>query len=101
MPRLSKRAILIGELGDAVASHHIFCNAHKLMCEDSESNTNDDELVGSKELAVIHYAAVYSTCYLYRANSYWPDVGEGRSGNIMPGGKKIVLGYKYNNEEKL
>jgi len=74
MPHLSKRDIFIRELSDVVVSHHIFCAAHKLMCENSESDTSNDEIVGSKEFAVIHYAAVHSMHYLYRANSYHPDV---------------------------
>ncbi len=30
MPRRSKRMVLLSELGDAVVSHHVFANLHKL-----------------------------------------------------------------------
>jgi hypothetical protein len=56
------------ELGDSVVSHHVSCDVHKLICEESESDTNDDEILGSKEVAVIHYATLHSLRYLLRDN---------------------------------
>jgi hypothetical protein len=81
MPCLSKRAIFIRGLGDAVVSHHISCDVHKLICEESESDTDDDEILGSKEVAVIHYATMHSLHYLFRDNCYRPDKRGRRSGN--------------------
>ncbi len=89
------------ELGDAVVSHHISCDVHKLICEESELDTNDDEILGSKDIAVIHYATLHSLHYLFRGNCYRHDIRGRRSGNDIPEGKKIVLGYKYNDEEML
>jgi len=59
------------------------------------------EILGSKQVAVIHYATLHSLCYLFRDNCYCHDIRGRRSGNDMPEWRKIVLGYKYNNEEML
>ena len=94
MPRISKRAIFIRELGDVVVSHHVFADAHKLQCEDSDSEVDDDEILNTKAIAAIQYAAVHNFRYLYRATSYHADIRGRRSGYVMPEWKKIVLGYK-------
>jgi hypothetical protein len=58
MPRISKRAIFIRELGDVVESHHVFADAHKLLCEDSDSEFDNDEIENTKAIAAIQYAAM-------------------------------------------
>jgi len=101
MPRISKRAIFIRELGDVVVSHHVFADAHKLLCEDLDSEFDDDEILNTKAIAAIQYTAVQNFRYLYRATSYHADIRGRRSSYAMPEWKKIVLGYKYNEEEFL
>ncbi len=43
---LSKQeAGISSELGDAVVSHQVFADVHKLMCEDSDADSEDKEVV--------------------------------------------------------
>jgi hypothetical protein len=100
MPRYSKRAIFIRELSDALVSHKVFVDAHKLLYDDSESelDDNEDEVINPKILAVTQYAAMLNSHYIYRETSYCTDV---RRSLGMPERKTILLGYKYNEEEFL
>jgi hypothetical protein len=101
MPRRSKRLVFLSEFGDAVVSHHVFADVHKLMCEDSDVDSEDEEVVSTKVIAAAQYAALMNFRYIFRASSYRADVRGRRMGYPMPEWKKIVLGYKYNEEEFL
>ena len=101
MPRISKRAIFLRELGDVVVSHHAYADARMLLCEDSDSELEEDEVVNTKVIAANQYASLMNFRYIYRATSNRPDVRGRKSGYAMPEWKKIVLGYKYNEEEFL
>ena len=99
MPRLSKRAIVLQELGDALVAHHVFSDAYKLLCNDSDSESDDEEILTTKGLSAIQYATMHCFCYLHRDVTHCANV-RGRK-NKMPEWQKIVLGYKYNDEEML
>ena len=103
MPQRSKREICITQLGDAVVSHSIFADTHKLLIDNSdwEEDSDDDEMWNTKVLAAIQYAAVTNFRYLFRETKYRPDIRGKRLGYGMPEWRKIVLGYKYNEEEFL
>jgi hypothetical protein len=101
MPHISKRAIFLRELGDVVVSHHAYVDAHMLLCGDSDSELEEDEVVNTKVTAAIQYDSIMNFHYIYRATSYHADVRERKSGYAMPEWKKIALGYKYNEEEYL
>jgi hypothetical protein len=103
MPRCSKREICITQLGDAVVLHSIFPDTHKLLVDnsDSEEDSDDDEMLNTKVLAAIQYAAVTNFRYLFRETKYRPDIRGKRLGYGMPEWKRIVFGYKYNDEEFL
>jgi hypothetical protein len=100
MPRYSKRAIFIRELSDALVSHKVFADVHKLLCDDLESELDgdEDEVISPKILAVTQYASMLNFHYIYRETSYHTDV---RRNIGMPEWKTILLGYKYNEEEFL
>ena len=42
-------------------SHSMFTDAHKLLCDDSEGESSDDELLSSKVVAAVQYAAMLNT----------------------------------------
>jgi hypothetical protein len=67
MPRHSKREICITQLGDAVVLHSIFADTFKLLIDnlDSEEDSDDDEMLNTKVLAAIQYAAVTNFHYLF------------------------------------
>ena len=99
MPRFSKRALFLNELGDAVMSHSMFTDAHKLLCDDSEGESSDEELLSSKVVAAVQYAALLNTRFIFRDSKYRPDVRGKKRGYGLPEWRKIVLGHKYNEEE--
>ena len=99
MPRFSKRALFLNELGDAVMSHSMFTDAHKLLCDDSEGESSDEELLSSKVVAAVQYAALLNTRFIFRYSKYRPDVRGKKRGYGLPEWRKIVLGHKYNEEE--
>jgi hypothetical protein len=57
------------------------------------------EVVSTKVIAAVQYAAMMNFCYIYRGTSYCADVRGRKMGYTMLEWKKIVLGYKYNYEE--
>jgi hypothetical protein len=71
------------------------------MCEDSDVDSEDEEVVSTKVIAAAQYAALMNFRYIFRASSYHADVRGRRMGYSMSEWKKIVLGYKYNEEEFL
>jgi hypothetical protein len=99
MPHFSKRVVFLNELGDAVMSHIMFIDAHKLSCDDSDSEASDEELLSSKVVAAVQYAAMLNTRFMFRDMKYHPDVRSKRHGYALPEWRKIVLGHKYNEEE--
>jgi hypothetical protein len=86
-------------LGDAVVSHHVFADDHKLLVDTSDVDSEDEEVVSTKVIAAVEYAALMNFHYLYRGTSYHSGVRGRMMGYPMPEWKKIVLGYKYNDEE--
>jgi hypothetical protein len=58
MPHLSKQAVCINELCDAVRSHSMFTDAYKLLCHDSDTESSDGELLDSKIVAAVQYAVL-------------------------------------------
>ncbi len=84
MPRQSKRMVLLSELGDAVVSHHVFANVRKLLVDTSDIDSEDEEVVSTKVLAAVQYAALMSCRYLYRGTSYHSDVRGKMMGYPMP-----------------
>jgi hypothetical protein len=86
-------------LGDAVVSHHVFANVHKLMFDDSEVDSEDEEVVSTKVIAAVQYAPLMNSHYIYMGTSYCSDVMGRKMGYPMLEWKKIVLGYKYNDKE--
>ncbi len=99
MPHLSKRAVFTNELVDAVISHSMFTNAHKLLCDDSDGGSSDEELLSFKIVAAVQYAAMCNVHFIFRDTKYHPDVRGRRLGYGLPEWRKIVLGHKYNEEE--
>jgi hypothetical protein len=93
MPRFSKRVVLLNELGDAM-SHSMFTDAHKLLCDDSDGEASDEELLSSKVVAAVQYAAMLNTRFIFRETKYRPDVRGKRHGYALPEWRKIVLGHK-------
>jgi hypothetical protein len=100
----SKRAYFIRELSDALVSHKVFTDFHKLLCDDSEAeldedeDEDEDEVVNPEVIAATQYAAMLNFPYIYRKTSYCTDV---RRSNAMPEWNKIVLWYKYHEEQFL
>jgi hypothetical protein len=99
-PHCSKREFFIRELSDAVVSQKVYTDVHRLLCDDSEAelDEDDDEVVNTEIIAVMQYAAMLYFHYIYRETSYCTDV---RRSNAMPEMKKTLMGYKYNEEELL
>ncbi len=56
----------MNELGDAVMSHSMFTNAHKLLCVDSDSESSDEELLSSKIVAAVQYAVMSDVHFIFR-----------------------------------
>jgi hypothetical protein len=93
MPQHSKREICITQLGDAVVSHSILADTHKLLIDnlDLEEDSDDDEMLNTKVLAAIQYAAVTNFCYLFQETKYHPDIKGKLLGDGMPEWKKMYL----------
>jgi hypothetical protein len=100
MLHYSNRKIFTRELSDALVSHKVFADVHKLLCDDDEPELDDDEdeLINPEILAATQYAATLNFHYIYRETSYHTDV---RRILGLPEWKTILLGYKYNEEEFL
>jgi hypothetical protein len=77
----------------------MFLPRHKFLCADFDDESEDEEVVNKKVIAAVQYAALMNFCYIYRATSYHANVRGRKLGCSMPEWKKIVLGYKYNEEE--
>jgi hypothetical protein len=84
MPRLSKRAVFINELGDAVISHSMFTDVHKLLCDDSDGESSDEEILSSKFVAAVQYAAMCNVHFIFKDTKYRPDVRGRRRGHGLP-----------------
>jgi hypothetical protein len=66
--------VFLSELGDVVVSHHVFAVFHKLMFEDSDVDSEDEEVVSTKVIAAAQHAALMHVRYIFRATSYHADV---------------------------
>jgi hypothetical protein len=99
MPFLSKRVVCINELCNAVMSHSMFADAYHLLCDESDVDSSDDEVVDSKIVAAVQYAALSNTQCIFRDTKYHPDVRGRRLGYGLPEWRKTVLGHKYNEKE--
>ncbi len=53
MPRHSKRVIFLRQLGDAVVLHHVFSDAHKFLCADSDDESENEKLLTKKVVAAV------------------------------------------------
>jgi hypothetical protein len=53
-------------------SHSMFTDAHKLLCDDSEGESSDEELLSSKVVAAVQYAAMLNTRFIFRIQSTVP-----------------------------
>jgi hypothetical protein len=89
----------MNELGDAVMSHSMFTNAHKLLCDDSDGKSSDKELCSSKIVAAVQYAEISNVRFIFRDTKYRPDIRDKNLGYRLPEWRKIVMGHKYNEEE--
>ncbi len=69
------------------------------MCDDSDGESSDKELLSSKIVAAVQYCNVYNVCFIFRETKYRPDVRGRRLVYGLPEWRKIVLGHKCNEEE--
>jgi len=77
----------------------MFFQMHISLCDDSDAESDDEEIRTTKGLSAIQHATMHCFHYLHRDITHRADV-RGRK-NEMPEWQKIVLGYKYNDEEML
>jgi hypothetical protein len=84
------------ELCDAVMSHSMFTYAHQSLCNDSDGESSDEELLSSKIVAAVQYAMMSNVQFIFRDTKYHPNFRGKKLGYGLLEWRKIVLGHKYN-----
>ncbi len=50
----------------------MFTDAHKLLCDDSDGESSDEELLSSKIVAAVQYAVMCNVHFIFRETKYHP-----------------------------